>query len=140
VALIASTYTLFSEATHRRDVEHVHALLAKARAAQGRGAPGELEEARPLTVGAAARVQAGEDPSDVLHDLIQSGAELLRGRRVVGWMAETPDLDSLVFPEDFVSQPELDLAVAVPVHRPKGEAWGRYVVLLLAAEPANRRL
>ena len=32
------------------------------------------------------------------------------------------------------------LAVAVPVRRPKGEAWGRYVVLLLAAEPARRSL
>ena len=140
LALIASSYTLFPESAHRRDAEHVHGLLAKARAAEGRSAPGELEAARPLTVSAAARVQAGDDPGDVLHDLIQSGAELLRGRRVVGWMAETQDLDTLVFPNDFVSQPKLDLAVAVPVHKPKGEAWGRYVVLLLAAEPPDRSL
>jgi hypothetical protein len=140
LGVIASTYTLFSEATHRRDAERVHEKLREARAARGLAGPGALEEARPLTVDAAARVQAGEDPRDVLEDLIQSGAELLRGRPVVGWMAETQDLETIVFPDDFVSREEIDLAVAVPVRRPEGEAWGRYVVLLLAAEPPARSL
>jgi len=140
LGVIASTYTLFSEATHRRDAQRVHDQLREVRTARGLPAPGVLEEARPLTVEAAARVQAGEDPRDVLEELIESGAELLRGRPVVGWMAETQDLDTLVFPDDFVSRKELDLAVAVPIRRPEGEAWGRYVVLLLAAEPPARSL
>jgi hypothetical protein len=139
VAMIAATYTLFSEATHRRDAERVHALLGKARAAKGRSAPGTLDAALPLTADAAARVQGGEEPRDVLEDLIESGAEELQ-RSVVGWMAETQDLETLVFPEDFLSREQLDVAVAVPVRKPKGEAWGRYVVLLLAAEPPRRQL
>jgi hypothetical protein len=140
VGVIASTYILFSEATHRRDAERVQDRLREARAAKGLAAPGSLEEARPLTIDAAARVQAGEEPRDVLEDLIQAGAELLRGRQVVGWMAETQDLETIVFPDDFLSREEIDLAVAVPVRRPEGEAWGRYVVLLLAAEPPARSL
>jgi hypothetical protein len=139
VAMIAATYTLFSEAAHRRDAERVQGLLGQARAARGRSAPGTLDDALPLTADAAARVQGGEEPRDVLEDLIESGAEAL-GRSVVGWMAETQDLEQLVFPDDFLSREQLDVAVAVPVRRPEGEAWGRYVVLLLAADPPRRRL
>ncbi|HEX5066700.1 MAG TPA: hypothetical protein VFY49_11335 [Myxococcota bacterium] len=139
VGIIASTYVLFSESAHRRDALHVHDRIREARAAKGLAAPGTLDDARPLTVEAATRVQAGEDPRDVLEDLIQSGAEVLK-RPVVGWMAETQDLDTLVFPDDFVSREQIDVAVAVPVRRPEGEAWGRYVVLLLAAEPPARSL
>ena len=48
VAVIASTYALFSEATHQRDVEKVRALLASARAARDHAAPGSLDAAAPL--------------------------------------------------------------------------------------------
>ena len=75
----------------------------------------------------------------MLEDLISEGAELLH-RSVVGWMAETQELDTLAFPEDFTAREELDVAIAVPVRKPEGEAWGRYVVLLLAAEPPQRKL
>jgi len=139
LGLIASTYTLFSETTHRRDAEHVQALLAKARAARGRSAPGTLDDALPLAADAAASVQGGAEPRDALERLIESGSRKL-GRSVVGWMAETQDLETLVFPDDFLARDELDVAVAVPVRKPEGEAWGRYVVLLLAAEPAHRSL
>jgi len=139
IAVIASTYSLFSEETHRRDVETVRGVLARARAARSRKPPGSLDAAEPLASRAAARVQGGEDPRDVLEDLISEGAERLH-RSVVGWMAETQDLDTLTFPADFTDRDELDVAIAVPVRKPEGEAWGRYVVLLLAADPPQRRL
>jgi len=139
IAVIASTYSLFSEETHHRDVETVRGVLTRARAARSHEPPGSLDAAEPLATRAAARVQGGEDPRDVLEDLISEGAERLH-RSVVGWMAETQDLETLAFPDDFTDREELDVAIAVPVRKPEGEAWGRYVVLLLAAEPPQRRL
>jgi len=139
IAVIAATYSLFSEATHHRDVETVRAVLTRARAARSRKPPGSLDAAEPLTSRAAARVQGGEEPRYVLADLISEGAERLH-RSVVGWMAETQDLDTLAFPDDFIDRDDLDVAIAVPARKPEGEPWGRYVVLLLAAEPPQRRL
>jgi hypothetical protein len=32
----------------------------------------------------------------------------------------------------------LGLAISVSYHQPEGEPWGRYVVMLVAAEPEHR--
>ena len=104
----------------------------------GRAPPRELEPARPLAVAAAARVQAGGVPQQVLGDLIQESVDVLN-RSVVGWVAETQDLDDIAFPKDFLDRDELEIAIAVSTRRPEGEAWGRYVVLMVAAAGPDRR-
>ena len=139
VAAIASTYKLFSETEHRENASLVTGGLARARAERQRSAPRTLDDVVPLAVAAAARVQAGGVPQEVLGDLIRDSVDTL-GRSVVGWVAETQDLEAITFPEDFLDRRDLEIAIAVSVHRPEGEAWGRYVVLMVAAEPEHRRL
>jgi hypothetical protein len=139
LALIAATYALFSEQQHRNNARHVIGSLARARYERGRGAPRVMDAAQPLAVAAAARVQAGGAPEDALGDLIQDGIDVLQ-RSVFGWLVETRDLDAIVFPDAFLDGEDLEVAIAVSSHRPEGEAWGRYVVLMLAAKPEQRRL
>jgi hypothetical protein len=139
VAAIASTYQLFSEVEHRANAERVAGGLTRARAARARAAPRTLDTLVPLAVAAAARVQAGGAPQDVLGDLIRESVDTL-GRSVMGWVVEAQDLDAIAFPDDFLDRPDLEVAIAVSVHRPAGEAWGRYVVLVVAAQPEARPL
>jgi hypothetical protein len=139
VAAIASTYQLFSEKEHRANAALVVDELTRARAARDRSAPQTLDAVVPLAVAAAARVQAGGVPQEVLGDLIQDSVDTLE-RSVTGWVAETQDLAAIRFPDDFLDRRDLEVAIAVSVHRPEGEAWGRYVVLMVAAEPQRRRL
>jgi hypothetical protein len=61
-------------------------------------------------------------------------------RPVVGWIAEVSDLDDLEFPEDFLNRPALGVAVGVSYRKPEGEPWGRYIVMMVAAEPRSHRL
>jgi hypothetical protein len=139
VAAIASTYRLFSETEHRANADRVADALARARAARERPEPRTLDAVVPLAVAAAARVQAGGVPQEVLGDLIRDSVDTLE-RSVTGWVAETQDLAAIRFPDDFLDRPDLEIAIAVSVHRPEGDAWGRYVVLMVAAQPQRRRL
>jgi hypothetical protein len=56
---------------------------------------------------------------------------------VSGWIAEVRDIDDLQIPVEYVSRPELGLAVSVTHKREEGEPWGRYVVMLVVADPAG---
>jgi hypothetical protein len=134
---IAATYTLFSEAEHRENAERVQNNLTLARVERARLSQRPIERLRPLAVAAAARVQSGEEPGAVLGELIQASATEL-GRPVTGWYGETQQLDALVFPDEFLERRQLDVAIAVAFHQPRGEPWGRYVVLIVAAEPERR--
>jgi hypothetical protein len=137
LALIAATYDLFSESEHRANAERVFDDLAMARVERSRMAPRTLERARPLAVAAASRVQAGEPPRIVLDLLMLQSAEAV-GRSVTGWYGEVQVLGAVAFPTDFLERRELEVAIAVAFHQPAGEPWGRYVVLVVAAEPERR--
>jgi len=79
-------------------------------------------------------VQGGEEPADAMNGLLQGSVEVL-GRAVSGWVAEVADLDTLALPEEVLKRPSLGVAVAVSHRRAKGEPWGRYVVMLVLADP-----
>ena len=42
------------------------------------------------------------------------------------------------FPKEYLEDPSLEVAVAVGHRKRAGEPWGRYVVLLVVAEPKSR--
>ena len=84
-------------------------------------------------------VQAGAEPSAALNELLAGSAEILK-RPVNGWLAQVSDLEDLEFPEDFLSRTSVGVAVGVSYHKPADEPWGRYVVMLVAAEPRRRSL
>lgn len=139
MAVLVGTYSLFSPQLHAKNAEAVFVRFQKARLARGAREAGRLEAIDPLIMTAAGVVQAGVDPSAALGDLLRSSAELLR-RPVNGWISEVSNLEDLEFPDDFVARPSLGVAVGVSYHQPPGEPWGRYVVILVAAEPESHRL
>ena len=90
----------------------------------------------PLCQRAASSVQSGVEPRDALDVLLSQSLGLLQ-RSVAGWIAEVSEIDSLEFPEEYLRRPGLDVAVAVSHRRPEGDPWGRYVVMLVIADPES---
>lgn len=135
-ALIA-TYAMFSEASDARMHAEIFQRFTRARAERGLGPPNRLPELDAIVVDAAHRVESGEDRKRALSWLIDESVEVLQ-RAVNGWIFEVTDLDQLEFPEDFLVRRRLGLAIGVSHCQPEGEPWGRYVVMLVAAEPEHR--
>jgi hypothetical protein len=139
LAAVLGTYALFSESAHAANAEKVYERFQAARAKRGLRAARRLETIEPLSMEAAGMVQAGVEPREALDDLLQSSVDALQVP-VNGWIAQVSDLEDLEFPEDFLSRPSLGIAVGVSYHQPEDEPWGRYVVMLVAAEPRSHRL
>jgi hypothetical protein len=132
LAGVFGTYALFDAAAHDDDARRVLEALDAARAARGKPPIEHLPKVASLGRLAAGRVQAGEAPPDVLNDLLRQSSQVLQ-RSVNGWLVETRELGEIVFPEALLESDRLELAIGVSHHKPKGEAWGRYVILLVSA-------
>lgn len=126
-----STYALFDSYRHDRDATMVVATIAATRAARSAAPPKRYAELDVLAQRAAQSVQAGQKgPSEALDDLLQTAVDST-GRGVRGWVLETTSLDAMKLPEELVTQPGLSFGVGVAHHRPAGQAWGRFVVLVV---------
>ena len=137
MAAIFGSYALFSAEAHDANARRVYELLEERRGQRGRRAPEILGELTPLAMAAAGQVQAGRDPTDVLGDLVQRGAEVLK-RPVRGWMAEARELSAIEFPEEYLSERELAVAVGVSYRKVPDEPWGRFIVMIVSAAPPQR--
>ena len=116
----------------RRVVER----LAAERKRRGLGPPERISEVTPLCQRVASSVQGGVEPRDALDGLLEQSVDILQ-RPVAGWIAEVSEIDGLDFPEEYLRRPSLGIAVAVSHRRPEGDAWGRYVVMLVIADPES---
>jgi hypothetical protein len=137
MAAVFGTYSLFSAREHERYAASVYERLEAQRAERGLRPPVRLDDVAPLCDQAAGRVAAGTDPRDALRELLRGSSETLR-RPVSGWIAEVGAIDELEFPAEYVGDDELNVAVAVAHRQEEGEPWGRYVVMLVVADPAGR--
>jgi hypothetical protein len=137
IAAVFATYELFSEADHARSVRAVIDALTRERARHRLGPPKILDELSGPCDDAAIRVTSGAEPGDAMDLLLRESVEGL-GRATTGWVAEVGELRDLEFPEEYVKQRDLELAVAVSHRKKKGEAWGRYVVLMVIVAPESR--
>ncbi|MGH7339251.1 MAG: hypothetical protein ACREKH_02050, partial [Candidatus Rokuibacteriota bacterium] len=136
MAVVVGTYALFSESTHAANVTRVFEGLTQARAARRLAAPRTLEEISELSMRAAGAVEAGAVPGDALRELLHSsGAQL--NRSVRGWVLESSELEDIVFPEELLAERRIWVSIGVSSYRPEGEAWGRYVVMIVAADPGR---
>jgi hypothetical protein len=134
VAAVFGTYALFSAASHEAFAARVYEKLEAERRAKGAGAPERLDDLSGLCQEAASAVQGGMDPQDAMSLLLQRSVQVLQ-RPASGWMAEVSDLADIEFPSEYLTDPSFSLAVSVSHHRPAGEPWGRYVVMLVVADP-----
>ena len=139
IAAMFGTYSLFSEEDHDANVQRVFRKLREARQERGRRAPQHLVDVAQLSILAASDVQTGADPEDLLGDLLRASSEILQ-RPVQGWVTQVSDLDSLEFPEDFLTDSEIGVAIGVSYLKPEDEAWGRYVVMMVVASPRRHRV
>jgi hypothetical protein len=136
VAAVFTTYSLFSEKSHDAIARRVYEKLEADRERRGVGPPERLVDVAGLCQRVASAVQGGEDPRDALDVLLEQSVDALQ-RPVAGWIAEVSDIEGLEFPEEYLRKPSMGVAVAVSHRRPKGEAWGRYVVMLVIADPES---
>jgi hypothetical protein len=137
LAAVIGTYSLFSEKTHDAMARRVYERLDRARRERGLRPPQRLVDVALLCQQAASWVKGGGAPADAMSELLRASAEVLQ-RPVSGWLSEVGDIDELEFPEHFLGDPSLGVAVSVSHHQPPGEPWGRYVVMLVMAEPEAR--
>jgi hypothetical protein len=131
------TYSLFESGSHDEMAARVYQRLEAARAERDLDAPERLTDVAPLCHEAASAVQHGAEPADALNGLLRASAQLLN-RPVAGWIAEAREIEEIEFPEEYLADPDLAVAVAVTHRRPEGEPWGRYVVLVVFAEAESR--
>jgi hypothetical protein len=134
IAAMFGTYSLFSEKAHEKVANRVFEKIAEERRRRGVEPPERLPDLVPLCEVAASAVQGGQDPRDAMNALLQRSVDVLE-RPVSGWVTEVTDIESLSLPEEYLKRPSLGVAVAVSHRRAKGDAWGRYVVLLVLADP-----
>jgi len=137
LAAVFGTYALFSEKHHDAMARRVVEKLEAERRRRGVEAPEELGDVTLVCQRVASAVQAGEDPTDALDALLQQSVDVLQ-RPVAGWLAEVSEIDGLEFPEEYLARPSLEVAVAVTHRRKPGDPWGRYVVMLVVADPEAR--
>jgi hypothetical protein len=137
VASVFGTYAVFEEASHDEAARRVLEALDAAREARGKPRARVLLDVAPLGRLAAARVQGGEAPPDVLNDLLRQSSQVL-GRSVNGWFVDARDLDRIGFPEALLERDVVEVAIGVSHHKPEGQAWGSWVVLIVAAGPEGR--
>jgi len=134
LAAVFGTYSLFSQETHEDTAKRVYEKLERERKEHGLGPAERLDELAGLCQRAASSVTGGESPEDVMNMLLMKGVDVLRAP-VSGWVAEVRDLESLDFPQEYLTSPSVRVAVAVSQTRREGEPWGRYVVMLVVSDP-----
>jgi len=139
MAAVVGTYSVFSESAHAANAERVYDEFQEQRRARGLQDAKRLDEIEPLAVEAAGSVQAGVEPAAILDQLLEASSAVLQ-RPVVGWIAETSDLDEIVFPDEFLDRSTVAIAVSVSHRQPADQPWGHYVVMLVAAQPAGHRI
>jgi len=139
VAAVVGTYAVFSATAHAANAQRVYDEFQAQRSDRGFPKAERLDDIEPLTVEAAGSVQAGVEPALILDQLLEASSAVLQ-RPVIGWIAETSDLDEIVFPDEFLTRSSVAIAISVSHRQPEDQPWGHYVVLLVAAQPAGHRI
>ncbi|MFQ5417861.1 MAG: hypothetical protein ACE5FL_12545 [Myxococcota bacterium] len=131
LAAVVTGYSLFDEGTKNADAEALFTRLTAARHERELPPPYRLVKVWLDAMHSADEVRYGETPKHALDDLLQTSVTTL-SREVLGWYRETSELGAFEFPEEMLSAPRLGTAIGVSHRKEPGEAWGRYVVLIVS--------
>jgi len=136
-ALVA-TYEPFGDVPPEVDAREVIDALNVARAERGVG-PAELELLPADTRAEMDKLLAARGSAkDALRVVLQRAVKLA-GRSMNGSVLQASSLEELPFPDELLQQSPLAVFVVVTHHRAKGEAWGRYVVVLAYPGEGGKR-
>lgn len=136
---VVGAYAMFdpSETVDARAARIVHAITVQ-RAAKGLPTGRRSTRLREFTARAVERVEKdGTRPRKAMQGLLEEAARTAR-LSTQGWVVEVGSLDEFEVPAELLGPVAPNYDVAVAWHKPKGEPWGRYVVILvvIGAEPA----
>lgn len=131
-----ATYSLFEFAPDVDLSERVLAKLVQLRTEAMKAAPAlfGLQAVRDSVQKAVAKGE--KTPEEALDYLLRRTSEQTR-RAVKGWVFEVNDLNQLQFPPEVITEPELEMTLAVSYRKPADEPWGRYVIVIVIAEKSR---
>jgi hypothetical protein len=137
---IFGTYALFDTYRHDDDLRLLATRITALRAERGAAPPRLVGDLNQAALRAARLVQAGERaPTDALKELMAQASEKL-GRSVRGWVAETTSLERGKLPDELATAKSLTLGIGVAHLRHPGQAWGRFVVLIVMIDEGGAPL
>ena len=135
IGALVGTYALFDEdEDHGRAAEIVFEELVQIAQEHGVRDVAPSEELTDIASKAARAIREGEwSPERALDSALGIAAGRRPGDPVTGLYLEASDLDQVTFPEEFFEFGSMQVGIAVTHYRPHDSAWGRYVVLVVAA-------
>jgi len=137
VGAIVSGYRFYRSDDHSADVRTLLSRVLAARMRLKLPPPRLLDLDQALKTATAEVRTEKRSPDEALRTLLDHAVHSYPGE-LQGLVAEVPFLDALELPPALLTPPQLDLAVGVTHHRPKGAAWGQLVVLVVfRAPPGN---
>jgi hypothetical protein len=129
---VACGYRFHHDDDHAADAAAVFGRIAAARARMGLPPPRRLGGVGPTLARELARVRQGAVvPYDALRASLQMGAESSGARSLKGYLVEATSVDVVDLPPQFLSQPNMELEVAVTHYKPPGAAWAQLVILIV---------
>ncbi len=131
LAAVVGGYALFHAGSGEADAERLLALLAAERRKRELPPPYRLVGAWANVRTAAASVGGGADVEGALDDVMTESVAAVKDR-ISGWYAESSELEEIQFPDEYLNAPRLGIAIGVSHRKGPDEAWGRYVVMLVA--------
>jgi len=83
---------------------------------------------------AARAIDANGDVEDEVGDALNASVKIMQ-TKLWSWTLTTNDLDEVPFPSELIDQKDVYVSVGVAFARDPNDAWGRYVILLIAHVP-----
>ena len=127
---LVSTYDLFQSNDHSAEEAAIFEELAKQREARGLPAPLRRRAGKELT-DALGQVVQGERSSEAGLQQALNDVATRTGLRMQGVIVEASDVSLVPVAPQLLAPGSLELAVGVAHYRPKGGAWGQYIIFYL---------
>lgn len=88
---------------------------------------------------AARAIDANGDVEDEVGDALSASVKIMQ-TKLWSWTLTTNDLDEVPFPSELIDQKDVFVSVGVAFARDPNDAWGRYVILLIAHVPDDPKM
>ena len=125
-------YRFHHDNDHAADVAAVFGRVAAARLRLGLPPAKRLGGVAPLLAHELALVNKGAlGPYDALRSSLRYAAERSGSRGLKGYLVEAISVDVVDLPPKLLSQPNLELEIAVTHYKPPGAAWAQLVILVI---------
>jgi hypothetical protein len=131
LAAIVTVYTTYEPVPAEERARRVSERITKLRAAKGLSAPVPIADLSKEVAAAVERIEVAHyAPKQALQSFTQD-VSTKSHKPVLGYVFETRDLDDFELPPEIEEAAYLPLETVIAYHRPPGEAWGRWVIIVI---------